>query len=101
VDLIAEDGSIAVAGDTDLTADALIGDFAALPPSGDGFDATAGLVSVDLPRGIARTAFIGTGNLFASAIGDSRVFLTVGTLLPGGANRSRATAATAAAAPSW
>ncbi|HEY6816706.1 MAG TPA: hypothetical protein VI168_14295, partial [Croceibacterium sp.] len=84
VDLIADDGAILVDANVTLSANALIGEFFAPPPVGDGFAANGGTVAIDVRPGLLGTAFINTGSTFASAVGDSRMFEAVGTLLPGG-----------------
>lgn len=82
--LIAEDGSITVFGDIEISASGLIGELRDPPPAGPGHDATGGTASVELRAGSFGTANLQANSLTINAIGDSRLILTSGTLGPGG-----------------
>ena len=81
--LVAEDGTIAVVGDIELSASAAMADTLAAT-GGEGFDATGGNAGVEVLAGLLGTGSIGAGTLAVRANGDARLTLALGSGAPEG-----------------
>lgn len=75
--LIAEDGSVRVLGDAEVSASGLTGQYRSPPPDGPGHNATGGTASVELRPGSLGTASLAADDLTINAIGDSRLSITM------------------------
>jgi len=82
--LVAEDGSIDVLGNIEVSASGVVGEFFAPPLDGPGFAATGGDAALELRAGALGTAAIAANDIGVLANGDGRFQLVAGTLLPGG-----------------